>query len=272
MSNRKFVSSAIFLLLILSFAFTGGQRTTEPDPVQASPHISEVPNREPLPSTPPNQTAVSETPEFKAADRWKIGIHPYDSEVLNSEISEQIAADLWPVGLQVLTGNSVMVLYSKVIESDKTWGFVRISSLDQVNTRLTELLQEGWLPLDFSLSSTDMHVISSRSPNPVESWRVMSLSYDSTDTPRSILAKIDQVVRSQLQEKRILFGVAAVGTTLYLLFIETQGLLATQELSIGLYPNDGSTAFLALDQKVFEGAVPAGYAYTDEWILIPYYK
>jgi len=266
----------ILLVSSVTLLYGGGQRSqnesTSPpvQPPQATP-VNPIPSSPP--STLPSLGTVRANAEigFKAKELWEIGTYSYDPDSLNEGIGGQIAEGFQPTGLQVNPGSSVIVLFSRIPLDDKRWSFLQIAPLSDVNTELSAYLVDGWIPLDFSMTPNDMHVIFAPSPTEFKSWRVASISYPESAGPRDILQLFQEPLAGQLSENRYLYGITVVDRTVHILFVESEFPPTGQRLEMFAYPNDGTSAFVGIDEQVFRGGVPAGFAYNDDWVFVPFY-
>lgn len=199
---------------------------------------------------------------------WRLNAYPY-AEDIQDLVNQEIQDGYVPAGLHVVPGESIMVLFHESDQEIDQWALVAIDSLDRVNAEVSGFLQEGWLPVDFSMTGEDMHVLFLKTDYEFKSWRIVTATSDSDE---ALLSIIGDVTKTQFDEDRILFGVNALGNQVHLLFVESDTLLANSQMAVQVYPNDGEAFYNALNEHLAAGAVPGGFALSQDRVVIPFFR
>lgn len=213
-------------------------------------------------------SAAASVDDRPAPEFWDMTVVLYDEEALRTEVNEYIANGFVPTGIHVITGDSIILLFSKIEIPFQNWAFVTVEELADVNTEVSELLAAGWQLVDFSLDADTFHGLFLETGEGFEGWRVVEVAGDVIE---DVLARIGEAVAAQHDEGRYVFGVSAIGNAVSVLFVEPTVAPLGSRVEFRAFENDGESPFLGIEAFVSDGALPAGLAVSEDWVFVPFY-
>jgi hypothetical protein len=266
----------LFIAFSSTFSFAGGRNASPPITPPTTAPVTR-PSSQPVPVEP--QIDQSLTQEnvidqnqslFIAPFRWDFAIFPYDTEILQTEISQRIQDGLRPAGLHVVPGDSIGVLFVRIPLDNPRWTFVAIEPLSQVNQDFSAFLEAGWAPVDITLTQSDFHAMFTVAPADFLGWRIISQPMRPTigETMDALVA----TALSQVTEDYYVHGITATGNQIHVLYART----IVPPLGFGVefvaFPNDGTSPFVGIDAKIAQDALPVGIAVTEDWFIVAFYR
>lgn len=246
--SRLFAIALVFGFVLGGNAFAGGGQDPSP--------------------APGGQQAPTARDTRSPSRAWEFVVIPFNEEMVKATINLFVENDYQPAALEFDGEGSLYAIFSKVPLQQKVWALVDFSPLSRVNSEFGAWLQEGWMPLDITLSRDHFMTIFAKTELKFTSMRVVSLEI--TD-PQTVVSDVRKIVDAQADEGRILYGLTAENGDIQLMFLASDALLVTPRFEFRIYPNDGESLFAGLEQAANQKGIPVGLAVTKDWLYTGFY-
>ncbi len=103
----------------------------------------------------------------------EIATHPFDLDKARQEISAACARGYLPVGLEVIDGVAIHVLY---VKNDalpfKQWFLYQLTDPEMLEGAVSYIIQDGWVPLDLAKTEVGLYLMFVKAEIEVEGWRI----------------------------------------------------------------------------------------------------
>ena len=120
-------------------------------------------------------TALLALPSALAAQEAtaKIVAHPFDLDKAKEEISASCAEGYLPVGLEVIDGVAIHVLYVKDDRLPfKEWFLYQLTDPENLEGAVSYIIKNGWVPLDLAKTGVRLYLMFVRADVEVKAWRI----------------------------------------------------------------------------------------------------
>ena len=188
--------------------------------------------------------------------------HPFNLEAAKREINEVCARGFVPVGLEVIDGVAIQILYARDDSlSFKEWFLYQLTEPEKLESAVSYIIQNGWVPTGISKTDTALYMIFIKADLEVEGWRV---SKSGSDT-----GSIEAKWRYFAQESFFPWGISQWDGETWHLLLQTKN-FAKSAAQLRSYLNQESELADGMNKDISIGLHPWGLTVERSRISILY--
>lgn len=205
--------------------------------------------------------------------QWKVVLYPLSNQDdMQQGIADMIKEGYFPVGIDVLGGNALSVMYERILSTSKEFYLQYFDDVNNLSKDFAVFLQEGWAPSDVAFFGNGMFALFMKTGAHMSGWRLMSVDGD-TEAERA--ANINKLVQDAANAGYIPFGLTRYEGKLMIGFTSPSRSTHANlqgDYAIEAYPNDGQSFVLGINSRLADGYHITGYNFNNGEIFIGYLK
>ena len=194
---------------------------------------------------------------------WDLQPHGATIPEALEAIKQRVEHGFLPVGLEYEPGKPITVVYTQNISAPiSEIAIVTIEHLDELESRMAELLQSGATPMGMARHDGGLTLLTVRSAIPIQNWGLLTVPLN--------LQSIAQVIRDQEERGFSAWALSDYRDQAWILFMRESDAAPRRYATVQSYLLDADNYIPGIDAAVSNRLIPWGFTITEGEIFVQY--